>query len=103
VDQDEYFTTFGQGTTPGADKLISSAVKRVDLGVYDQIVGVFTGRFAGGSLYILDAANGGITYAPAHDADVPQEVSDQLEAIRKGLADGSIDTGVDPVTGELKK
>ena len=23
----------------------------------------------GGDLYILDAANGGITYAPAHDAD----------------------------------
>jgi basic membrane lipoprotein Med (substrate-binding protein (PBP1-ABC) superfamily) len=63
VDQDEYFTTFGAGSTPGADKLISSAVKRVDLGVYDQILGAITGAFAGGNLYILDASSGGITYA----------------------------------------
>jgi len=102
VDQDEYFTTFGSGTTPGADKLISSAVKRVDLGVYDQIYGFLTGTDAGGGLYILDAANGGITYAPSHDAAVPQDVLDRLEAIRLGLASGAIDTGVDPVTGELK-
>ncbi|MCC6188439.1 MAG: BMP family ABC transporter substrate-binding protein, partial [Anaerolineales bacterium] len=102
VDQDEFFTTFGSGSTPGADKLISSAVKRVDLGVYDQILGAITGNFLGGSLYILDAANNGITYAPAHEAAVPPEVTDQLETIRVGLADGSIDTGVDPVTGELQ-
>jgi len=102
VDQDEYFTTFGGGTTPGADRLISSAVKRVDLGVYDQILGAILDNFAGGALYILDAANGGITYAPAHDSGVPQDVLDRLEAIRIGLANGSIDTGVDPVTGELK-
>ena len=102
VDQDEYFTTFGAGATPGVEFLISSAVKRVDLGVYDQILGFLTGTDAGGDLYILDAANGGITYAPSHDADVPQEVLDTLETIRQGLAAGTIDTGVDPITGELK-
>jgi hypothetical protein len=32
---------------------------------------------------------------------VPQEVADRLEAIRTGLANGSIDTGVDPITGAL--
>jgi len=101
VDQDEYLTTFGGGTTPGAEFLVSSAVKRVDLGVYDQIYGFLTGTAAGGSLYILDAANGGITFAPAHDAAVPQDVADRLEAIRAGLANGSIDTGVDPITGAL--
>src|SRR5690606_24931651 len=37
VDQDEYFTTFGEGETPGADRLISSALKRVDVGVYDML------------------------------------------------------------------
>jgi basic membrane lipoprotein Med (substrate-binding protein (PBP1-ABC) superfamily) len=37
VDQDEYFTTFGEGETPGAEYLISSAVKRVDNGVYQMI------------------------------------------------------------------
>jgi basic membrane lipoprotein Med (substrate-binding protein (PBP1-ABC) superfamily) len=101
VDQDEYFTTFGSGSTPGAQFLISSAVKRVDLGVYDQIYGFLAGTDAGGSLYILDAANGGITYAPPHGSTVPQDVSDRLEEIRQGLANGTIDTGVDPITGEL--
>src|SRR3990172_3775997 len=62
VDQDEYFTTFGTGTTPGAEFLASSAVKRVDLGVYDMIKALVSDMCAwqGGSLYILEAANGGI-------------------------------------------
>ena len=102
VDQDEYFTTFGSGDTPGADFLTSSAVKRVDLGVYDQILGFLTGTDAGGALYILDAGNGGITYAPPHDALVPADVLARLEEIREGLSSGSIETGVDPISGELQ-
>jgi hypothetical protein len=50
-------------------------------------------------VYTLEAANDGITYAPFHEADLPQEAIDALEEAREGLADGSIDTGVDPVTG----
>jgi basic membrane lipoprotein Med (substrate-binding protein (PBP1-ABC) superfamily) len=98
VDQDEYFTTFNGGEAPGSDKLATSAVKRVDLAVFRNIVAAMTGDFAGG-LYTLDAENDGITYAPFHDADLPAEAVDALETARKGLADGSIDTGVDPVTG----
>ena len=45
------------------------------------------------------AANGGITYAPPHDADVPQEVLDKLEETRLALAEGTFEIGVDPVTG----
>jgi basic membrane lipoprotein Med (substrate-binding protein (PBP1-ABC) superfamily) len=99
VDQDEYFTTFNSGDAPGADKLASSAIKRVDLGVFVQIVNVLKGEFEGG-LFALTAANGGITYAPFHDADIPDDVAAKLEETRKGLADGSIKTGLDPATGE---
>jgi basic membrane protein A and related proteins len=99
VDQDEYFTTFGGGSTPGADRLATSAIKRVDLGVFSQIGAHLDGSFAGG-IFTLDAANGGITYAPFHDADIPEDVASQIEEIRAGLADGSIETGVDPVTGQ---
>jgi basic membrane lipoprotein Med (substrate-binding protein (PBP1-ABC) superfamily) len=102
VDQDEYYTTFGSGSTPGAEYLISSAMKRVDLGVYNMIKALVEGEgWAGGGLYILEIANDGIALAPPHDAPVPQEVLDRLEEIRAGLEDGSIETGVDPVTGEL--
>ncbi len=99
VDQDEYFTTFNGGDAPGADKLASSAIKRVDLGVFVQILNTLKGEFEGG-LFALTAANGGITYAPFHDADIPEDVQAKLEETRKGLADGSIETGLDPATGE---
>jgi basic membrane protein A len=98
VDQDEWYSTFESGKAPGADKLATSAVKRVDLGVFKQIVAALDGSFKG-QVFVLTAANGGITYAPFHDAKIPKAVADKVEATRKGLADGSIKTGIDPVTG----
>ncbi|MEO6318542.1 MAG: BMP family ABC transporter substrate-binding protein [Acidimicrobiales bacterium] len=98
VDQDEYFSTFDEGAAPGSDKLASSAVKRVDLGVFVQIVNALKGEFEGG-VFALTAANGGITYADFHDADIPDDVAALLEETRLGLADGSIKTGLDPATG----
>jgi basic membrane protein A and related proteins len=99
VDQDEYFTTFQGGDAPGADRLATSAVKRVDLGVFENIAAAIQDAFEPG-IFTLDAANDGITYAPFHDADIPDDAAARLEEIRAGLADGSIDTGLDPVTGE---
>lgn len=98
VDQDEYFTTFNSGEAPGSEFLATSAVKRVDLAVFRNIVASISDEFEGG-LYTLEAANDGITYAPFHDAELPEEAIQALEDARAGLADGSIDTGVDPVTG----
>ena len=98
VDQDEYFTTFNGGQAPGSEYLATSAIKRVDLAVFRNIVASMAGEFEGG-IYTLEAANDGITYAPFHDADIPDDVAATLEETRQGLADGSIETGVDPVTG----
>lgn len=98
VDQDEYFSTYDGGSAEGADKLATSAIKRVDLSVFDNIVNLITGDFAGG-LFTLTAENGGITYAPSHDAAVPQDVLDALEETRVALAEGTYDIGVDPITG----
>lgn len=104
VDQDEYFTTFGAGETPGAENLISSAMKRVDNGVYQLIEALVNGGEGwptDASIYVLEVANDGITYGPPHDADVPEEVSAAAEEALAGLIDGTIETGVDPVTGAL--
>lgn len=98
VDQDEYFSTFNGGKAAGSKYLATSAVKRVDLAVFDNVAAAVTNAFKGG-IYSLTAENGGITYAPFHDAKIPSDVATKLEATRKGLADGSVDTGVDPVTG----
>ena len=100
VDQDEYFTTFGGGSVPGADRLATSAIKRVDVGVFTQIAAAVQDRFQGGPQR-YDAANGGVTYAPFHDARIPPDVASRIEGIRAGLADGSIETGVDPATGQI--
>lgn len=98
VDQDEYFSTFDGGEAPGAEYLATSAVKRVDLAVFLKILDAINDEFAGG-IFGLTAANGGITYAPFHDADIPEDVAATLEETRQGLADGSIKTGLDPATG----
>ncbi len=105
VDKDEYFSTFGgesDDPSPGIEYLISSAVKRVDQGVYDMIAAVAEGEgFPESQVYALDVANEGIVVAPPHESDVPEEVTEQVQAILEGLADGSIETGVDPSSGAL--
>lgn len=102
VDQDEYLSTFADGETPGAEYIITSAIKRIDVGVYDLIELLATGEgFPEDSTYRLSAENGGIGFAPAHDSDISEEVTAQVEAILEGLTDGSIETGVDPVNGDL--
>lgn len=102
VDQDEYFTTFGEGETPGAEFLISSAVKRIDNGVYQMVELLTSGEgFPAEGMYTLSVENDGIGFAPAHDSDVTEETTAQLEEILAGLVDGSIETGVDPVSGAL--
>jgi basic membrane protein A len=98
VDQDEYFTTFAGGTAPGSEFLASSAIKRVDLVTFRLIADSVMDQFAGG-LVVGTAANDLVTFAPAHDADVPAEVTAAVEATRVGLADGSITTGVCGIDG----
>lgn len=102
VDQDEYFTTFGGGSTPGVENLITSALKRVDNGVYDMIgLLVEGGALPAGGMYVLSVANDGISYAPAHDADVPAEVTAQVDTVLEGLRSGAITTGVSPIDGAM--
>lgn len=98
VNNDEYHTTFDDGAVPGAQRLATSVIKRVDLGVFELIAGAVDGNFQAG-VFTLDAANNGITYAPFHDADLPAAVRTRLERTRMGLADGAIETGLDEVTG----
>jgi basic membrane protein A and related proteins len=104
VDKDEYFTTFAEGAAEGSEYLISSALKRVDQGVLDTIGILAEGRygdFPGGTNYLLDAARGGVGFATAHDADLSEAITTQVSAILQQLISGELETGVDPVTGNL--
>lgn len=104
VDQDEWFTSFGEGEVDGAEFIISSAIKRVDQGIYDMIAVLADGaydEFPSGSNYVLELANEGIDFAPKHDSDIDDAIYEQLTEIKEGLTSGDIETGVDPVSGEL--
>jgi basic membrane lipoprotein Med (substrate-binding protein (PBP1-ABC) superfamily) len=96
VDQDEYLTTFGRGSVAGCDKLLSSAMKRVDVSVYTVIRNAVIDLWQGGNL-VFDATNDGIGLAPFHDCEdaIPQDVKDTLEGIAQGLKDGTIESGVE--------
>lgn len=103
VDQDEYATTFGDGELEGSEYLVTSALKHVDVGVYDMIAALAEGdmeTFVGGGNYLLTVENGGIGFAPQHDAEsVSTDVYDQANEILDKLISGDIQTNVEPVSG----
>jgi basic membrane protein A len=93
VDQDEYLTTFKQGRAPGANKILSSAMKRVDNAVYGAVQRAVKGTFKGGT-YVFDAGNEGIGLAPFHEAEatIPEVVKAKLQEIAAELRTGKIKT-----------
>lgn len=104
VDQDEYFTTFAGGDAENAEYLVTSAIKRVDRGVYDVAALLIEGQtseFPGGDNYILNVISNGVGFAPSHDADIPESIFETASATFGMLLRGELDTGVDPVSGDL--
>jgi len=104
VDQDEYYTSFEGGNATGAEYIISSAVKHVNVGVYDTISAIVEedfDTFPGGSNYYLSVENGGLSFAGKHDADISDELYDKVAETEARLTIGDISTGVDSETGEV--
>ncbi len=91
VDQDEYQTTFKNGKTPGANRVLSSAMKRIDIAVYSALKKMADGKFKGGTL-VFDVQNDGIGLAPFHEAEsaVPAPVKEALGDIRKKVQSGEL-------------
>jgi len=95
VDQDEYLTTFKSGKEVGSDKLLSSAMKRVDVAVYTAVKDASDGTFKGGTA-LFEAENDGVGLASFHDSEksIPDDVKAKLQEIAAGLKAGTIQTGV---------
>jgi len=89
VDTDQYYTL------PEADAyLLTSAMKPIP-GPLDALIGLAkAGKFPTNGVYY-----GTSGYAPYHDtaSQVPANVDAEMQALLKGLTDGSITTGVPPV------
>jgi basic membrane lipoprotein Med (substrate-binding protein (PBP1-ABC) superfamily) len=76
----------------GADKLLSSALKRYDSAVFETISDTVHSAFFSGTVrYGLDVE--GVSLAPFHDAEpaVPKSVKDALVTAEASIIDGSID------------
>jgi ABC-type uncharacterized transport system permease subunit/basic membrane lipoprotein Med (substrate-binding protein (PBP1-ABC) superfamily) len=98
VDQDEWVTTFENGQAPGADRLLSSAIKRVDHAVYTAVRDWARGEFKGKSAYLGNVRNEGIALAPPHAAQeaISRDIRARLESIAAQLRDGTLQTRVGP-------
>jgi basic membrane protein A len=89
VDTDQYFTL------PEAKaQILSSAMKPETAPVADVIKATKAGNFPSGGSFI-----GPSGYAPYHDlaSQVPANVDAEMQALLKGLVDGTIKTNVPPV------
>jgi len=95
VDQDEYLTTFGKGSVAGANKLLSSSMKRVDVAVYNAIKMAYYNAWKGGNV-LFEMKNDGVGLAPYHDADsaIPQAFKDKLTQIAADMKAGTVTSGV---------
>ncbi len=80
------------------DVILSSVLKKIDVAVYNTIVDYVAGVFTGGTV-TYTIADGGVDLAPYHDFDsaVPQELKDEIIALKAMLIDGSLT--VDGVLG----
>jgi len=89
VDTDQYYTL-----PEAAARLLSSAMKPETEPVAAVLKLTKEGKFPSGGIYM-----GPSGYAPYHDLakDVPANVDTEMQALLKGLTDGSIKTNVPPV------
>ena len=102
VDKDEWTTTFENGAWVGASKLITSALKRVDVGTSVAVTNYLSGTALGRN-FLLDASNGGVGFAEPHAASsnapffgpVTPTITAAANEAYSAMALGTFFTGVD--------
>jgi basic membrane protein A len=92
VDADQYLTT-----PEFRSVLLSSAMKNVDMAVYEYLTSVYKKTEKAG-VAMNDLGNGGVGLAPFHDweSKIPASVIAKIDEAIAGLKDGSISTGYNP-------
>ncbi|MBN1483974.1 MAG: BMP family ABC transporter substrate-binding protein [Chloroflexia bacterium] len=73
---------------------LTSILKNMDVAVYDTIADVIEDTFEGG-VYVGTLENNGVGLADFHDfaSQVPDDLQSELDEVRQGIIDGSINTG----------
>jgi basic membrane protein A and related proteins len=78
----------------GADFILASALKKIDVFVYDTIKMVAEGNFKGGETYMLTLENGGVGlgYGSAWEGQIPAELKAEIEALIPQIISGEVPT-----------
>jgi basic membrane protein A and related proteins len=71
------------------DHILTSALKRVDVAVFNTIKSVVDGTFQGGQVVVFGLAEDGVGLGKVHSS-VPQSVLDEVEAQKQKIIDGSL-------------
>jgi basic membrane lipoprotein Med (substrate-binding protein (PBP1-ABC) superfamily) len=98
---DVYLTAFEGGAAPGAERVLASVYLDAGRALATALPAVVAEAPPSG-VEPLTVANGGVVMTPLRDPGgrlSPLDVQD-IEAIRLRLSDRSLETGVDPATGE---
>jgi len=100
---DVYVSLFGNGSTAGADRVLTSVYLDAGEAVRAALAAFHDGKPLSG-VQPLSAANGAIVLAPIRSPAGLLSIPDQADIATAfaRLADGSLETGIDPVTGEEK-
>lgn len=87
VDADQFNTIPGIG-----DTIITSAVKKVDVAVFDSVKKATEGTLKGGANVVYGLKDGGVDLAPYHDWDskIPADVKSKVDAAKQAVVDGSV-------------
>jgi basic membrane protein A len=91
VDVDQYVSY------PDVDKcLMTSAEKKLDLAVKTIITDAVQNKWPSNGLLTFEASNNGVDIAPYHEYDskIPADVKSKIADIKKKLAAGTLQTGV---------
>ena len=72
------------------DNVITSAMKGVDLAVYEIAQELKNGTFKGGRTLVYGLAEGGVDIAPTSNKHVPQEILDFVEEQKQKIISGEI-------------
>ncbi|MDR5658978.1 BMP family ABC transporter substrate-binding protein [Serpentinicella sp. ANB-PHB4] len=79
------------------DHVLTSAMKGVDLAVYEVAEQLKDGTFEGAQTIVYGLAEGGVDIAPTSDKNVPEEILQRVEEAKQQIINGEIDV---PATRE---
>lgn len=90
VDSDQYYSY-----PEVANAIISSAMKGLGNSIFNVVKSTIEGSSNGSGVYNGNLANDGVGVAPYHDYDVliADSIKNEIETIKAGIIDGSINTG----------